>query len=453
MTTPEFPDRFHVAFSFSGEERDFVREIATAVQKKLEPGSVFFDEWYEAIIAGYSAAQFLQDIYSQRAKLVVLCASPSHGQKPWTLAERAAADALRFTLENSEDATARLRVLPMRVSEGFRFDQTQRGYLPTTIYMDAIGKTAAKTAELIIMRLRTIDPTIRLVGEPPRHVYLSATVAAQRDKAGLDDWLKDHGWLVFDPATATDADEALASIQLLDPLNQMDDGNAAPEGGQLPATPGLPAIRWRKASENSGGRASGADNTICSTFADFQVYLKAHLASLWQKKKVSIEEDTTDESARRVHVVVRSERPDARWARVLEWLLPESDVATELLGKDETIQAKFAASPCQGFIVVCDATAHAEETQAAHADLKACLQIQLGIKKLARKPPVGIVYFPPPSPDWGRLLRIKPFKPHPIWERPNPASKNETENEPETADRPTPVEFRAFLADLRAVPA
>ena len=37
------PDKFLVAFSFAGEQRDLVRAIAEAVEQELGGGTVFFD--------------------------------------------------------------------------------------------------------------------------------------------------------------------------------------------------------------------------------------------------------------------------------------------------------------------------------------------------------------------------------------------------------------------------
>ncbi len=46
------PEKFLVAFSFAGEQRELVRAIAEAVEQRLGRGIVFYDEWFEYYIAG-----------------------------------------------------------------------------------------------------------------------------------------------------------------------------------------------------------------------------------------------------------------------------------------------------------------------------------------------------------------------------------------------------------------
>jgi hypothetical protein len=40
-------DKFLVAFSFAGEQRDLVRAIAELVEQEFGSGAVFLDEWFE----------------------------------------------------------------------------------------------------------------------------------------------------------------------------------------------------------------------------------------------------------------------------------------------------------------------------------------------------------------------------------------------------------------------
>ena len=42
MTTRVLPEKFLVAFSFAGEQRDLVRTIADEVEQQLGKGAVFF---------------------------------------------------------------------------------------------------------------------------------------------------------------------------------------------------------------------------------------------------------------------------------------------------------------------------------------------------------------------------------------------------------------------------
>jgi hypothetical protein len=72
MPVRDVPEKFQVAFSFAGEQRDLVRSIAKAVETRLGLSTVFFDEWYEAYIAGDSADIVLLGIYCERCDVAVV---------------------------------------------------------------------------------------------------------------------------------------------------------------------------------------------------------------------------------------------------------------------------------------------------------------------------------------------------------------------------------------------
>ena len=69
----QVPEKFHVAISFAGEQRELVRQIAEAVERCLGRGTVFFDEWFEPYLAGADADLKLQKIYGERCALAVVC--------------------------------------------------------------------------------------------------------------------------------------------------------------------------------------------------------------------------------------------------------------------------------------------------------------------------------------------------------------------------------------------
>lgn len=69
MAARKIPDRFLVAFSLAGEQRDLVRSIADAVEGMLGRQTVFLDEWYEHYLAGADVDLKLQNIYGSRSRL------------------------------------------------------------------------------------------------------------------------------------------------------------------------------------------------------------------------------------------------------------------------------------------------------------------------------------------------------------------------------------------------
>src|SRR5882672_8131046 len=102
MTGLELPEKFLVAFSFAGEQRDLVRSIAEAVAEGIGRANVFFDEWFEHYIAGDGADLKLQEIYGTRCALAVVCVSERYGGKPWTQAEYAAVRARQMQARSSQ---------------------------------------------------------------------------------------------------------------------------------------------------------------------------------------------------------------------------------------------------------------------------------------------------------------------------------------------------------------
>jgi hypothetical protein len=155
MPTPtrSWPERFLVAFSFAGEERRLVRDIAAAVEARLGRGTVFLDEWFEYYLAGNDADLKLQALYGTGCALAVVCVSERYGGKPWTRAEHAAIRARQMQAEASADATGPHAILPIRVGDG-----EVPGILFNAIVPDVRQRSVDAAAQLIIDRLRLVQP-------------------------------------------------------------------------------------------------------------------------------------------------------------------------------------------------------------------------------------------------------------------------------------------------------
>jgi hypothetical protein len=151
VTTRAVPEKFLVAFSFAGEQRDLVRSVAEAVEGELGASNVFFDEWYEYHIAGDDADIKLQKIYGKMCVLAVVGVSGPYGEKPWTKAEHAAIRARKMTSGSSDS------ILPLRVGEG-----DVDGILFNAIVPDIRFKPdpVAYAVRMILDRLRDIDPSL-----------------------------------------------------------------------------------------------------------------------------------------------------------------------------------------------------------------------------------------------------------------------------------------------------
>ena len=81
MTT----ERYDVALSFAGEDRDLASVLAHALRQRSI--SVFFDEFEKMAIWGKDLYEFLSDIYFSRADLCVVFISEAYAKKIWTKLE------------------------------------------------------------------------------------------------------------------------------------------------------------------------------------------------------------------------------------------------------------------------------------------------------------------------------------------------------------------------------
>lgn len=153
MAGSGIPDRFLVAFSLAGEQRDLVRSIALAVADEIGREHVFLDEWFEHYIAGDDADLKLQRIYGERCALAVVCVSERYGGKPWTLAEHAAIRARQMQARASSSESGQLAILPIRVGEG-----EVEGILFNAIVPDVRDRSPQQAARLILDRLRLVAP-------------------------------------------------------------------------------------------------------------------------------------------------------------------------------------------------------------------------------------------------------------------------------------------------------
>lgn len=151
MAARDVPQVFKVAFSLAGEQREIVEKIAIAVEARLGDSTVFYDEWYQHWIAGKRANIKLQELYSERCTLAVVCISGEYGDKPWTITEH---DAITARIMEGYKTTDKenLAVLPIRVGDG-----EVRGVLYNEIAPDVRNMSTEEAADLIVSRLALVE--------------------------------------------------------------------------------------------------------------------------------------------------------------------------------------------------------------------------------------------------------------------------------------------------------
>lgn len=143
---------YDVALSFAGEDRDYVRSVATALQSNGI--NVFFDENEQVEMWGKDLYEHLHAIYSSKATYCVIFISEAYARKVWTRHERRSAQE-RALKEKGE------YILPAR------FDSTELPGLPSTIaYIDIGDRSPSEFASLILSKLGRAQPTLIEDSEP-----------------------------------------------------------------------------------------------------------------------------------------------------------------------------------------------------------------------------------------------------------------------------------------------
>jgi hypothetical protein len=131
---------YDVVFSFAGEDRNYVEQVAAYLRARGV--KIFYDEYEEVRLWGKDLSEHFDLIYRLSGRYCVLFISEHYVRKVWTKHERRSAIA-RALQEHGE------YILPAR------FDATEvPGILPTVAYVSLAGKIPTAFAELLLQKLR-----------------------------------------------------------------------------------------------------------------------------------------------------------------------------------------------------------------------------------------------------------------------------------------------------------
>jgi hypothetical protein len=268
-------------------------------------------------------------------------------------------------------------------------------------------------------------------------VYLADCLIEDGLREGLQEELTTAGWTVLpDPenrtysssnySTSVDNDirRAIAFVQLLQPVRWKGLDYDYIQNQQAVQI-GIPRIRFRSPDLNFATMSdpthrdflTSDPNIIARPFDQFKKELLDKLSELWDRSHEPPPPSTTSSRTKLVRIVDRSNAADANWIRVFPCLDTAADIIHDRIKMYDPTQrpllVKHRTKPCQGFLIVCDASALADPFS-PDGPLDECQEIQLGYKDDTHIPPVGVVYWPPP-PDveaWPKLLSFKPLKLH-----------------------------------------
>ena len=135
---------FDVALSFPGEIRPLVDDVAGNLERLIGPNAYFYDNNYTSQLARPSLDTLLQDIYRNRAKLIVVFLSADYKRKNWCGIEfRAIRDIISERKNN--------RIMFVRTDDG-----VVEGVFATDGYVDARRHDAATLARYIQERVNLL---------------------------------------------------------------------------------------------------------------------------------------------------------------------------------------------------------------------------------------------------------------------------------------------------------
>lgn len=135
--------QFEVAMSFPGERRQYVAATVTALRPHLPPDSIFYDHDYQAQLAKPNLDVLLQDIYRNKAKLIVIFLCAEYADKQWCGLEWRA---IRDLVKNKNDDQIML----------VKFDDAPvEGIFSLDGYIDARSHSPESLAKFILQRIQT----------------------------------------------------------------------------------------------------------------------------------------------------------------------------------------------------------------------------------------------------------------------------------------------------------
>jgi hypothetical protein len=133
--------RFHIALSFPGEQRPFVKQVAEHLAERIGRERVLYDAYYEAELARPDLDTYLQRLYHDESELIAVFLCADYERKDWCGLEwRVVRDLIKR--RRSSD------IMPLR------FDATE---IPGLFSIDGYawigdGRSPESVADLILQR-------------------------------------------------------------------------------------------------------------------------------------------------------------------------------------------------------------------------------------------------------------------------------------------------------------
>jgi hypothetical protein len=157
----ELRKRFRVAFSFAGEQRDFVAKVAPLLAERFGESAILYDKYHEAEFARSDLAFYLPELYEKETELVVVVVSPGYEKKEWCGLEW-------NTVKNLLEKPRNVEILLGRFGRAAATSAYQGAG-----FIELDEKTPEQTAALILERLAVMEGN-------PRNFYINVPAQQQR---------------------------------------------------------------------------------------------------------------------------------------------------------------------------------------------------------------------------------------------------------------------------------
>lgn len=196
--------RFRIAFSFTGEKRGFVEEVATIVAAKFGSDQILYDKFHEAEFSRPDLGIRLPDLYHDNSDLIVVVICPDYDKKDWTggLEWRAIHDLVK---KRRDDGIMLCR---------FEYAEV-KGLYSSAGFMDLDHKTPREAAHRVLERLALNEgkPRDHFIKEvkPSASSELDGPIPAPPDFYAQPDYLASHDFVGRDSDLQTIDDWADAA--------------------------------------------------------------------------------------------------------------------------------------------------------------------------------------------------------------------------------------------------
>ena len=133
--------RFRIAFSFAGEKREFVAEVANVLAQRFGEKAILYDKYHEAEFGRARLGRYLPKLYNEQSDLIVVVICRDYSTKEWPGLEW---DAIFDLLKKRKENEVML----------CRFDQAVvDGLYGDTGYVELDHKSPEQATDLVLQRL------------------------------------------------------------------------------------------------------------------------------------------------------------------------------------------------------------------------------------------------------------------------------------------------------------